>query len=439
MTGNTSPGSNIIHAEPTKDFFITMLVRDIPLMNAVADLVDNCVDGARRLRPDGDYSGLQVDIEVTKDYLRINDNCGGIPVQIARDHAFRFGRPSEAEPTEHSIGQFGVGMKRAFFRLGRYFSVRSTAANSRFSMSVDVDAWRGHDEWKFSFSTVEEELPEIPAEERGTVVEVRSLHPSVSSQFSLSPFLTSLNAELEAAHHQSMERHLKISLNKHGLNFRPATLLQSEEIQPAFEMITFSKSGHEPVFVRIYAGVAPSDPTEAGWYVICNGRLVLAADKTRTTGWGTNIPKYHNQFAEFQGYVYFDSDEAGLLPWTTTKAGVDSDSDVFQAVRIRMVRLMRPIIDFLNRMDAEINSDASSKPLTAAFQAAQPMSVASITVEAPFRAPAATATTAPKTRNIQYNKPVKEVERVQESLGVTTLREVGEKTFEYYLEMECPD
>src|ERR1700736_3839618 len=41
--------SNRIDAMPTKDFFISMLVRDIDLVDAIADLFDNCVDGARRM------------------------------------------------------------------------------------------------------------------------------------------------------------------------------------------------------------------------------------------------------------------------------------------------------------------------------------------------------------------------------------------------------
>ncbi|MGH9433064.1 MAG: hypothetical protein ACRD3T_16150, partial [Terriglobia bacterium] len=45
----------LINASPTKEFFISMLTRDIPLTRAIIDLVDNSVDGARRLRPTGDY------------------------------------------------------------------------------------------------------------------------------------------------------------------------------------------------------------------------------------------------------------------------------------------------------------------------------------------------------------------------------------------------
>ena len=84
---------NVISGEPTKEFFIAMLTRDIPLVQAIADLMDNCIDGAKRLRPAGDYAGLWVRLEASPTEFRISDNCGGISIDIARKYAFRFGRP----------------------------------------------------------------------------------------------------------------------------------------------------------------------------------------------------------------------------------------------------------------------------------------------------------------------------------------------------------
>jgi hypothetical protein len=40
-----SRDSKHIKASPTKEFFIYMLVKDIPLNRAIIDLVDNSVDG----------------------------------------------------------------------------------------------------------------------------------------------------------------------------------------------------------------------------------------------------------------------------------------------------------------------------------------------------------------------------------------------------------
>src|SRR5262245_49152521 len=56
-----------IDASPTKDFFISMLIKDIGTSRAILDLVDNSVDGARLLRPGGNYNGLKVEIEANKE------------------------------------------------------------------------------------------------------------------------------------------------------------------------------------------------------------------------------------------------------------------------------------------------------------------------------------------------------------------------------------
>ena len=44
-----APQDDVVDARPTKRFFVRMLVRDIELVPAIIDLVDNSVDGAKRL------------------------------------------------------------------------------------------------------------------------------------------------------------------------------------------------------------------------------------------------------------------------------------------------------------------------------------------------------------------------------------------------------
>ena len=42
----TKPSKDQAQASPTKQFFVSMLTRDISLADAILDLVDNCLDGA---------------------------------------------------------------------------------------------------------------------------------------------------------------------------------------------------------------------------------------------------------------------------------------------------------------------------------------------------------------------------------------------------------
>lgn len=140
-------------ALPTKELFVDFLTKDLTLNRAITDLVDNGIDGARRLTPHGDLRGYCVRLKVSPESFEITDNCGGISIDIARRYAFRFGRPKDAEPTPHSVGQFGVGMKRALFKLGKHFIVDSISHDSCFVLDVNVDEWKNSDQWQFSFKS----------------------------------------------------------------------------------------------------------------------------------------------------------------------------------------------------------------------------------------------------------------------------------------------
>lgn len=437
---------NLIDASPTKEFFIEMLTRDIELIPAIIDLVDNCIDGARRLKGDGPYTALYVRLTVNGDRFVIADNCGGIDLATATKYAFRFGRPAGMARTPNSIGQFGVGMKRALFKLGTEFRVESTAAQSHFTLDVDVSQWQKEDSWKLPFVGARLKKPASPSK-RGTTITVTSLHPTVAADFALPSFQSNLRNELERAHQDSISKALSLTLNRTPLHVNLGTLLQSDRIRPAVR--EFSLNGDAPsVDVMIYCGIAESSPRNAGWYVFCNGRLVLEADQSPVTGWGERngqaIPSYHNEFATFRGYVFMESADAGRLPWNTTKTGVDADSPIFRSVRREMLQVMRPVIDFLYRLDDEKDreEDEGPGPLTMAVEAAEAVPLSQTTASETF------VWTPPKTKpkptgppmgRVQYSRPVSQINAIKKALGVRTYVEVGEQTFDYFYALECAD
>ena len=434
---------NEINASPSKTLFIEMLTKDIPLIRAILDLVDNSVDGARRMRPDENYNGLWIKIDISKNRFRIADNCGGISVETAREYAFRFGRADDAPETPGSVGQFGVGMKRAFFKLGKFFSVESKTKSTSFIVEVNVDEWEKVKEWVFHFKEFDEKINN-PPEAIGTTILVESLHDNVSENFGQDNFRTRLIQELATAHLLSVNKGLLITLNGIPLQMKDLSLYMSKQIKPVMKAVEYKVKNHpNPVEVKIIAGIADSSPRDAGWYVFCNGRLLLEREKTPITGWGEKdggkIPLYHQQYARFRGYVFFNSDYAELLPWNTTKTGVDTDSPIYQSVRLEMISIMRPIIDFLNELkESKGENDERESPLEKIVSAAKPIKIEEIDsfatkFETPkYKKTEKVADTVP----IQYRAPKKQAETVKKSLGAKSWREVGEKTFEYYYKQE---
>jgi len=436
----------IVNAAPTKEFFIYMLTKDIPLVRAIIDLVDNCLDGAHRIRGDEDYSELWVRIEANKDSFKISDNCGGISVELARKYAFRFGRPKDMPRLKHSVGQFGVGMKRALFKIGREFKIESFTETSRFVIEEDVEKWKEKPKWEFEFKELEEKLTQPPSiDNRGTTIIVKSLNESVAEAFNLDNFINRLKGELEIAHQDSLSKGLQITLNGIPLTFSITELLQSDILKPANKDLEFDEPEKAVVKVKLYAGISDSDPSTAGWYVYCNGRCILETDKSNTTGWaeggGRTIPQYHNQFARFRGYVFFDCDDAGRLPWNTTKTGVDIDSTIYRSVRQNMITMMRPVIDFLNRLDAEKDCREEPAMLTEAVEGAEKADLQSIVASPNFIANVESVIKTPvqQMQRIQYHKPKDQVKIVKDVLRVLSFKEVGEKTFDYFFERECDE
>ena len=260
-----------IEAMPTKAFFIEMLTRDIPLIPAILDLVDNCVDGATNLRGNDSFEGLWVRLEVSKEQLRITDNCGGIDVETARWYAFRFGRHEKAPSIRHSIGRFGVGMKRALFKLGEEFKIKSTALNSRFSMHVDVPTWALSPNWEFKFNKLQEDLSDIPLEKRGTEIIVRSLRTDVAEEFSLANFKTELSKEIESRVQDALSRGLSITLDQIPIGIKTLELLSSSQLAPAYKKLTYRKPKKKPVIVKLYCGLGASEGKEGRGVRIFSG------------------------------------------------------------------------------------------------------------------------------------------------------------------------
>jgi hypothetical protein len=452
-----------VEATPEKRFFISMLVKDIELIPAILDLIDNSIDGAKRLRPDGAltgrFAGLHVRVELSPDRFHIEDNCGGIEARHAREYAFRFGRPEGVHGPEGEVGQFGVGMKRALFKLGSAFWIDSTAARSSFVLPVDVDEWAADrsPEWTFQFEEVDE-ATEHPEANRGTTIEVTRLHASVVTDFGNDRFLSRLRAALELRHQEALQQGIELTLG--GVRLRPITpmLRASEDFRPLHIDRDISANGGS-VHMALYAGVEGQDgaesgdedsdaesfrqPSRAGWYLFCNDRLLLAADQTPLTGWGVAAAAYHPQYRLFRGYVYLTAGDSSLLPWNTTKTGVDEDSTVFRQVQTEMFDALRMVQAVLNRAKKERQDrDPDDRPVLAAMTAAAPVRVREVPPSDTFAVPEdppRRRRTPATTKRISYSVDLSDFAKVAAELGTDNGADVGRLTFAYFYDNEVPE
>lgn len=456
---------NKIDARPTKELFINMLILDLRLRDAIGDLVDNSVDAARTIigqaqqmdqSPDVlleslRYDELAIKMTLSPTQFIIEDNCGGMEASVARDFAFRFGRDAGAPPTPGSVGRFGIGMKRALFKLGKKFQIKSVAKNSSFTIKVDVEDWSSKSAWDFDFSQLRENLPDANPRDRGLRIEVTDLNPDVANLLGTTAFESDLGDELSSENQFNINRGLTISVNSKDLPAKALVMLSSPDFKAGRFKETYlvrDESGEDvDVNVHIIAGIGEAELADGGWYIFCNDRLVAGAEQTGVSGWtgqySDGVAKYHDQFERFRGYVFFSSVNAEVLPWNTTKTSMNMDSRLYREVRAKMIEMMRPVITFLNllKKEKEGGNPAENQPLNLKVSQTSAVSVLEIpedqqdtkfvppTAPPPVRAES-------NEQKIGYAAPKVKIDKVKKSLKVTTLKEVGELTFEYYYQNE---
>jgi len=441
------------HAYPTKEFFVKMITRDLTLSDCILDLIDNSVDGAWKsavggpteLKQDDSLSKYLISISITPKGFIIEDNCGGMTLDDAVNYAFSFGKPEEYKRDPYSIGAYGIGMKRAIFKLGTNIRIHSTYLTSNgvresFAVPINVNDWLSTNEppWDFDIVT------DVHLRENGVRIQIDALTPEADGLFGSEAFHQDLRRIIARDYSLYLERGLKISLNDSPITGLQIALRESAEFAPMRFAYKDRTDGNE-VGVEIIGGMAalppPPEATEPedlaersrgaelfGWYVVCNGRIVLAADRTVSTGWGTDDwPIWHPQYAGFIGVILFSARNAVALPLTTTKRSIDDSSEVFRRARPRMRELTRKWIDYTN-LRKQALEDARQKE-----QQAHPVPIYSVSLRPSVQLPELIARDSEPVANVQYSVPLTRMRNLARKFGSANLpyREVGLRSFNY--------
>ncbi|MBK9712156.1 MAG: ATP-binding protein [Kouleothrix sp.] len=360
-----------VKAGPTKRFFVSMLTRDIDLKDAIMDLLDNCVDGVLRQivdkghDEDQPYKGYWAKITANPDMFSIEDNCGGIPRDIALNTAFRLGRGQDDRDKDiPTVGMYGIGMKRAIFKMGKHSTVTSRNEDQTYYVEISPE-WIDDDNsvnWTLDLIDTQDGL-----EYNGTTILVDNLYSSISRQFDEdeTPFLKELTKEIERFFALIIKKGFRVYLN--DVEVQPISLdilvaddFREDQIQ-AYAYRGVVDDVQINIVLGFYSRLAtvqeieddlqiPRSRENAGWTVICNDRVVLNRDKTAITGWGVrDVPAFHNQFISIAGVVVFSSDKPINLPLNTTKRGLDTSSLVYWHALDFMMEGLKKFTDFTNR------------------------------------------------------------------------------------------
>ena len=365
------PIGNSVNASPVKGFFVSMLTRDIKLEDAILDLLDNCIDGVLRSSKETKeppYEGFNANIKFDHQSFSITDNCGGIPWEL-HNYAFRMGRTQERKPEEPfipgSVGVYGIGMKRAIFKLGTDCKIITRHHDEQYQVEIDTDWIKDEENWNIPVHEAENVLPH-----NGTKIVVSSLHDGIAKRFGegREAFEAELCRTISTHYAYIIDKGFQVTVNNKDIVPRTTKIVYDHSQPTRKPCITPFIFKGEDDGVSFFATVGFTRPTpkedeldanldapqysteNAGWTVLCNDRAVLHCDKTELTGWGeARVPRYHTQFIAIAGIVEFRATDASKLPTTTTKRGVDSSSRLYLQMKNKMREGMKIFIDFTNK------------------------------------------------------------------------------------------
>jgi Histidine kinase-, DNA gyrase B-, and HSP90-like ATPase len=371
---------------------------------------------------------VRVDLTIDADKILVHDTAPGISSDAAESHVFKFGRAEAGENKRDRLSVYGLGLKRAMFKCGNKIDILSDHQDGGFNLSLDVRKWEAErgERWTFNITKRNPEKKET-----GTRITITQLHEDVSRRISDGVFIGQLREIIARTYTFFIDRIVDINVNDVRVES------ESFEIGGNYASQKLVSNG---VSCTVTAGMASSKgevfrEKNSGWYIFCNGRTVLFADKSSLTGWGAGLPIFQPKHRPFLGTVFFVSEDPEDLPWTTTKGSINQEKAIWQEARREMITVGRVVTGFLDRRYTDDGTEVNPSELQTLSGPPVKMLTAAVAQQRAFRPPSAKAS---KITKIQFDADPGDVKRIAAHLRRPGMSgsEVGRYTFNHYLKNE---
>ena len=320
-----------IDGTPEKRLFLS-IISDYDLRTGLSELIDNALD---LWMENQRKTNLKIDVVLDADrqLISVEDNAGGV-----RDDQLRLlvaPGASRTQTDQELIGIFGVGGKRAGVALGEHVEIRTRYKKEK-SFQLDItNDWLMSEEWELGAF----EIPDIRP--GTTTVDISKLRQSFTEED-----VGRIQAHLSETYDWFIEQGCTIALNGtpvEGVSFDAWAYPPGYRPRRA-EFQIRPTDGPGKLQVTIEAGLIRDRDPEAenyGVYIYCNHRLIAKELRVRDVGYYVSgeagVPHPDASLCrviiELQG-------GADLMPWNSSKSGVNFSHQAFAQIRPKLISLV---------------------------------------------------------------------------------------------------
>jgi hypothetical protein len=308
------------------------IISDYDIKTGLCELIDNAIDLWMRTKPRPPLL-VELNLDAERQLIQIRDSAGGVKEEDLR--LLIAPGASRNSPDAETIGIFGVGSKRAVVALAETIAIKTRHQGSKtFQIDLTKD-WLESPSWDIPHYLVSD------IEEGITNIDLSALRKTFDEED-----ITFLAQHIGETYQWFLQiENCQIMVN--GNVVKPC-IFEAWAYPPGNEprqaIFTIDIRGQGKVGVEITAGLILDRDAIAENYGVCfycNNRLVAKHLRTREVGYfvtsEAGVP--HSDASLCRAIVNINGG-AKLMPWNSSKSGINFSHPAFQAIRPTLIQLV---------------------------------------------------------------------------------------------------
>lgn len=333
-----------INAIPSKRLYLS-IIADYDLNRSMCELIDNALDIWIKTEKSNPLK-VQIDFDKNQQTICISDNAGG----VNKDNLSVIVGPGQStnEPTDEIIGIFGVGAKRAVVAMSQDIKITTRHGKDKTYLLEFDESWLKEDnQWNLNLYEVDD------IAEGTTNIELQKLRVNITDDT-----ISQLRQHLQATYAKFLSN--KQVIIRIGQDAIDPILFENWAFPPSYEPRKyfgdlFTEEG-EKIKVEVLAGLTmQSSPSggEYGVYFYCNDRLITRGLKTYEVGYTQGLAGLPHAHISLMRVIVSLKGKAQLMPWNSSKSGIDIKHRVFTALRDWLVQVVKEYASLSRRFEGD--------------------------------------------------------------------------------------